>query len=33
VERVAADQEFQPQRCDRREINRKLRAVGQEAAA
>jgi hypothetical protein len=33
VERVAAYQEFQPQRCDRREINRKLRAVGQEAAA
>ena len=33
VERVAAYQEFQPQRCDRRQINQKLRAVGQEAAA
>ena len=33
VERVAAYQEFQPRRCDRREINRKLRAVAQEVAA
>ena len=33
AERVRAYQEFQPRRCDRREINRKLRAIGQEAAA
>lgn len=33
VERVSEYQEFQPQRCDRREINRKLRAAGQEVAA
>ena len=33
AERVRAYQEFQPGRCDRREINRKLRAIGQEAAA
>jgi hypothetical protein len=31
--RVTAYQEFQPRRCDRREINRKLRVIGQEAAA
>ena len=31
--RVRAYQEFQPRRCDRREINRKLRVIGQEAAA
>jgi len=30
---VSEYQEFQPRRCDRREINRKLRAIGQEAAA
>jgi hypothetical protein len=34
VERVAAHQEFQPQRCNRREINRRLRDVSdQEVAA
>ena len=33
AERVSEYQEFQPRRCDRREINRKLRAIGQEAAA
>ena len=33
AERVRTYQEFQPRRCDRREINRKLRAIGQEAAA
>ncbi len=33
VERVSEYQEFQPQCCDRREVNRRLRAVcGQEAA-
>lgn len=33
AERVRAYQEFQPRCCDRREINRKLRAMGQEVAA
>jgi hypothetical protein len=33
AERVRAYQEFQPRRCDRREINGKLRAIGQEAMA
>jgi hypothetical protein len=33
AERVSEYQEFQPRRCDRREINRKLWAIGQEAAA
>ena len=33
AERVSAYHEFQRRRCDRREINRKLRAIGQEAAA
>jgi hypothetical protein len=33
AERLTAYQEFQPRRCDRREINRRLRALGQEAAA
>jgi len=33
AERVSEYQEFQPRRCDRREINRKLLAIGQEAAA
>jgi len=33
VERVAAYQDFQPQRFNRSEINRQLRAIGQEAAA
>jgi hypothetical protein len=32
-ERVTAYREFQPRGCDRREINRKLRVIGQEAAA
>jgi hypothetical protein len=30
---MTAYQEFQPRRCDRRQINRKLRAIGQEVAA
>ena len=33
AERVSEYQEFQPRRCDRREINRKLWAIGQEATA
>jgi len=33
VARVRAYQEFQPRRCDCREINRKLRVISQEAAA
>ena len=33
AERVRVYQEFQPRRCDRREINGKLRAIGQEATA
>jgi hypothetical protein len=33
AERVWEYQEFQPGRCDRREINQKLRAIVQEAAA
>ena len=33
AERVRAYQEFQPRRCDRRAINGKLRAMGQEAVA
>ena len=33
AERVWEYQEFQPRRCDRREIHRKLQAMGQEAAA
>jgi Plasmid pRiA4b ORF-3-like protein len=33
VEHVRAYQEFQPRRCDRHAINRKLWAMGQEAAA
>jgi hypothetical protein len=32
-EHVTAYQEFQPRRCDRRQINRKLRAIGQQVAA
>jgi hypothetical protein len=32
AERVTAYQEFQPRCCRRREIHRKLRALGQEAA-
>ncbi len=32
-ERVTSYQEFQPRRCDRRHINRRLRAISQEAAA
>jgi hypothetical protein len=32
VGRVSKYQEFQPHRCDRRRINRRLRAVGQETA-
>jgi len=31
AERVRAYQEFQPRGCDRREINGRLRAIGQEA--
>ena len=31
-ERITAYQEFQPRRCDRRKINRKLRAIGQVVA-
>jgi hypothetical protein len=31
-ERVTVYQEFQPRRCERREINRKLRAIGQQVA-
>jgi hypothetical protein len=31
--RVRAYQKFQPRRCDRREINRKLQIIGQEAVA
>jgi hypothetical protein len=33
LERVTAYQEFQPRRCERREINRKLRAIGQQVVA
>ena len=33
AERVAAYYEFQPQRCGRRQINQKLRAVAQREAA
>jgi hypothetical protein len=33
LEQVTAYQEFQSRRCDRREINQKLRAIGQEVAA
>jgi hypothetical protein len=33
AERGRAYQEFQPRRCDRREINGKLRPIGQEAVA
>src|SRR5215472_13164328 len=33
AERVSEYQEFQPRPCDRREIHRKLWAIGQEAAA
>jgi len=33
AERVSEYQEFQPRRCDRREIHRKLWAIGQEPAA
>jgi Plasmid pRiA4b ORF-3-like protein len=33
AERLKAYEEFQPRRCSRREMNRKLRTVGQEVAA
>jgi hypothetical protein len=33
LERVTAYQEFQPRRCERREINRKVRAIGQQVVA
>ena len=33
AERVSEYQEFQPRRCDRREIHRKLQAIGQEVVA
>ena len=33
AERVSEYQEFQPRRCDRREIHGKLQAIGQEVVA